>query len=385
MDVKLGTDGIKAAPAAIAAPGGGEDDAGVGEIRTGSGSSGDGIDDVNGSGGGKGDSDGDGGGSPDAVVLHKTLLGKGACTRVLMGHYRGERVAVKLLDTGLLEGCVGTALLFTDESAQSSSAVAAGDEGFGEGGGGGGVPGEGLKYPTNTALGMLEQEVQVLARCRHPNIVRLLAASLRPPRICLVMELMETSLDRFLYGESPAGRLLPLPTVLHIALQVARALMHLHPTIVHRDLKPANILLSSCHSPYPLVKLAVGTVPYMAPELFDVNNYTVEDRVDVFAFGVVLWEMLTGCRPWHGKSNMEVAVAVTIHNSRLQLSHLPEARCPRKLRALLTACWESQPARRPAAAELVKALALVQEALEHTASHGVPAGRKSTQEAVKGA
>ncbi|GLI60235.1 hypothetical protein VaNZ11_002324 [Volvox africanus] len=108
-------------------------------------------------------------------------------------------------------------------------------------------------------LTSLEQEVQVLGRCFHPNVVQLLAACLTPPRVCLVMELMDTSLDTLLYGQkgshesrlvssddrdesniggpSKLQQLLPLPKVLHIAAQIAAALEYLHPTIVHRDLK----------------------------------------------------------------------------------------------------------------------------------------------------
>ncbi|GIL55575.1 hypothetical protein Vafri_11130 [Volvox africanus] len=111
---------------------------------------------------------------------------------------------------------------------------------------------------TNSVEATLKQEVEVLARCQHPNIVRLLAASLQAPRCCLVMELMETSLDRLLYGGSVMQELLPLNMVLHVSDQIARGLAYLHPTIVHRDLKPANVLISNAGSSRPVVKLAVG-------------------------------------------------------------------------------------------------------------------------------
>ncbi|GIL85301.1 hypothetical protein Vretifemale_13902 [Volvox reticuliferus] len=233
----------------------------------------------------------------------------------------------------------------------------------------------------NSVEATLKQEVEVLARCQHPNIVRLLAASLQAPRFCLVMELMELSLDRLLYGSGEPRHLLPLDMVLHIGDQIARGLAYLHPTIVHRDLKPANVLISNAGSSRPVVKLAdfglsrlrntvlittnpeVGTAPYVAPEVFDVHNFTITDRVDVYALGVILWEMLAGQRPWEGHNIVVVAVVVAMHHRRPPLGVLSETRCPPKLRSLIRACWDPVPRRRPAAAEVVKALALVQEAL----------------------
>ncbi|GLI60477.1 hypothetical protein VaNZ11_002636 [Volvox africanus] len=232
----------------------------------------------------------------------------------------------------------------------------------------------------------LKQEVEVLARCQHPNIVRLLAASLQAPRFCLVMELMETSLDRLLYGRRETRRLLPLDMILHVGDQIARGLTYLHPTIVHRDLKPANVLISNAGSSRPVVKLAdfglsrlrntvlitrnpeVGTAPYVAPEVFDAQNLVITDRVDVYAFGILLWEMLAGRRPWEGHNQVIVALLVAMHQRRPPLGLLSEERCPPKLRSLIHACWDPDPARRPAAAEIVKALALVQEALLHSSS-----------------
>ncbi|PNH07253.1 putative serine/threonine-protein kinase [Tetrabaena socialis] len=104
-------------------------------------------------------------GPVDLVRLLPVVLGKGAFGRVYEGTYRGQRVAVKqVLD--LSEGA-------TSEALQASFA----------------------------------QELEVLGRCEHPNILRILAACLTPPRPCLVMELMDTSLDKMLHG----GKLLPMP------------------------------------------------------------------------------------------------------------------------------------------------------------------------------
>ncbi|KXZ41538.1 hypothetical protein GPECTOR_407g246 [Gonium pectorale] len=119
-----------------------------------------------------------------------------------------------------------------------------------------GAGGRGLRARGLDVQATLAQEVEVLGRCDHPNVVRLLAASTKPPTLFLVMELMDTSLDRLLYGNDGGQRPLPLPTVLHIAIQVAQALAYLHPTIMHRDLKPGNVLISRPDSPEPTAKLA---------------------------------------------------------------------------------------------------------------------------------
>ena len=141
---------------------------------------------------------------------------------------------------------------------------------------------------------------QVLGRLSHPNIVRLIAVCMAPPRLSLVMEAAETSLDKVVYGGggAPGGGelLLPLPKVLHIAVQIAQGLAYLHPTVCHGDLKPANVLLNGASSDTPEVKLtdfgqahirmsttfgssratlgaldapAGGTAAFCAPECFD--------------------------------------------------------------------------------------------------------------------
>ncbi|GFR43685.1 hypothetical protein Agub_g4793, partial [Astrephomene gubernaculifera] len=218
-------------------------------------------------------------------------------------------------------------------------------------------------------LAMLSQEVEVLGRCCHPNVVRLLAACLSPPQPCLVMELMESSLDRLLHAR-PAG-LLPLNRVLQIAIDIARGLEYLHPTIVHRDLKPANVLVDMS-GPAPVAKLSdfglsrlrhtvlatrhpeAGTPAYMAPECFDTDNLEISHQADIYSFAVIMWEMLTGLVPWWGCAPLTVAYTVTLLGERLPLAAIPPQRCPPKLARLLTQCFEGEPRRRPAAAELVK-------------------------------
>ncbi|EFJ40138.1 hypothetical protein VOLCADRAFT_100114 [Volvox carteri f. nagariensis] len=276
----------------------------------------------------------------EQLQLLPVTLGKGSFGRVVEGVYGGVRVAVKLLNAGLL-----TNVDMRKAAAVSVAVSVAGSP----------------PPPAQAAAG---------------TVRRLTAAPMVAAVVIAGMAVAVAVAGTLLVAEAKAAA---AEVVLHIGIQIARALSYLHPTILHRDLKPANVLISKPDSDKPVAKLAdfglsrllqsvlvtrnpeVGTGPYIAPEVFDVTNTTVTDRADVYALGVVLWEMLTGKRPWIGQTTVQIAFAVAVNEERLPLHNLPEERCPPKLRALVLSCWDPDPARRPAAAEVVKALALVQE------------------------
>ncbi|GIM04032.1 hypothetical protein Vretimale_8663 [Volvox reticuliferus] len=98
----------------------------------------------------------------------------------------------------------------------------------------------------------------------------------------------------------------------------------------------------------------------MAPEVLNIDNCAVTHRVDIYAWGVILWEMLAGFRPWAGLTLVQIAAAVTFGRQRPPLELLRPERCPPKLKSLIQRCWDEVPERRPAAAEVVKELLLVQ-------------------------
>ncbi|KAG2484859.1 hypothetical protein HYH03_016345 [Edaphochlamys debaryana] len=288
--------------------------------------------------------------APAAVHLTGRVLGKGAWGRVLEGQYLGQRVAVKQFT------CFGP----------MESAVA------------------------EQAMRACVQELEILARCNHPNVVRLLAACVTGPRPFTVMELCDVSLAQYLY-DSRGGALLPMSLVLHVALEIAKGLEYLHPTIVHRDLKPGNVLLINPDSPLPEVKITdfglsrvwdtvqmtntpeAGTPPYLAPECFDVDNFALTHKVDIYSWGVCVWEMLAGERPWQQLSSaVAIATEVLLRDQRPPMQTAPSKlaacgikdpwdRWPPRLQRLLMSAWRKDPGRRPAAADLVKELALLQE------------------------
>jgi len=197
------------------------------------------------------------------------------------------------------------------------------------------------------------REVRAVAALNHPNICHVYDVG---PNY-LVMELVE--------GESPKGPL-PLEEALRIARQIADALEEAHEKgIVHRDLKPGNIkirpdgsvkvldfgLAKATSAPAvqgaedsPTISMAatqagviLGTAAYMSPE--QARGKPVDKRADIWAFGVVLFEMLTGKRLFEGEDLTETLASVVKEEPQLE-------RAPAKVRRLLRKCLEKDPRRR---------------------------------------
>ena len=207
-----------------------------------------------------------------------------------------------------------------------------------------------------------EREARALASLNHPHIAAIYGLEEAGPdhrasTTAIVMELVE--------GDSLADRLkrgpLALEDALDVAGQIAEALEAAHQRgIVHRDLKPANVKITPAGSvkvlDFGLAKFLpdaagdeltvsgltaaavwVGTPAYMAPE--QAQGRAVDRRVDVWAFGVVLYEMVTGVRPFRGESLQQTLAAV--------LTADPDWKdVPPAVQPLLRACLERDPVRR---------------------------------------
>src|SRR5215467_2527247 len=206
-----------------------------------------------------------------------------------------------------------------------------------------------------------QREAEVLASLNHPNIAAIYDLQEAKGSRYLVLELVE--------GETLAERIargpIPVEEALDIAKNICEALEAAHERgIIHRDLKPANIKLTSSGKAkvldFGLAKasqegqspnlsnsptlmsasvpgLILGTAAYMSPE--QAKGRPVDKRADIWAFGVVLYEMLTGRRLFDGDSATGSLAAVLTKEPELE-------RVPAKVRPLLSSCLEKDYKRR---------------------------------------
>ncbi len=217
-------------------------------------------------------------------------------------------------------------------------------------------------------LARFQREAKVLASLNHPNIGAIYGLEAAGDTQALVLELIEgpTLADRI--AEGP----IPVDEALTIATQIAEALEAAHEQgIIHRDLKPANVKvrsdgtvkvldfglakavtpeasgMSATESPTMSLTAAtqmgmvIGTAAYMAPE--QAKGKSVDKRADIWAFGAVLFEVLTGQRLFRGETGSETLAAVMMQEPAWE--KLPDD-FPRNLGSLLRRCLEKDPRRR---------------------------------------
>ena len=159
-------------------------------------------------------------------------------------------------------------------------------------------------------LKRFRREAQAAGILSHPNIVTMYDAGEEEGIFYIAMELVEGETLQQMLAHGP----LPVERVIPIAEQVGAALDHAHSReIIHRDIKPANIMVSKgCAKvmDFGVAKIisvsmtstgqVLGTPSYMSPEL--VKGANLDGRSDIFSLGVVLYEMLTGIKPFTGDS-----------------------------------------------------------------------------------
>jgi Tol biopolymer transport system component len=251
------------------------------------------------------------------------------------------------------------------------------------------------------ALARFEREAKAVAALSHPNILAIHDFGAEGTTVYAVMELLEgqTLRDRLDGGPVPVRK------AIEIALQIAHGLAAAHARgIVHRDLKPANVFVG--HDGHVKILdfgvakalavgpdagetvapkdgdtapgLVVGTVGYMSPE--QITGAPVDQRTDIFAFGSIVYEMLSGRRAFNRVSTAETIAAI-LKEDVPDLT--PAAAVPAPLERIVRRCLEKNPAERFHSAHDI-GIALEALSDRSTTSAAAAAGRVEPRASARG-
>jgi hypothetical protein len=203
----------------------------------------------------------------------------------------------------------------------------------------------------------VEDEMRRANRSRHDNVVRFFGLVTFDDNVVgVVMELLGESLDKAI-GCDPS-------TLMKYTLQIIAGMEHMHNRgrgVIHFDLKPANLLLTQDGSSVKIIDFSVsmtstslnnavpsvrGTLPFIAPELFD-KPPRLSMKCDLYSFAVVLAQLWTGTVPWGTKSPSHICPFVIAGNRPYSPQELRESGVPSPIIALIVACWAQEPEDRP--------------------------------------
>ncbi|UJR27064.1 hypothetical protein I4U23_008367 [Adineta vaga] len=235
----------------------------------------------------------------------------------------------------------------------------------------------------NTLIDSLLREARLFANLKHRNIIQLfgVSPSLLTKNLYLVMEYAHGGALNHLLQKRQCGL---YPNVfIQYTKQIADGMKYLHEEacehIIHRDLKCSNILiLEDIHDVhddndllYKTLKItdfglariqlqsssmsAAGTFAWMSPEC--IRNSEFSTKSDVWSFGVLLWECLTGELPYKGFDQMQVAFGIATNKYTLPIP----STCPEEFAQLMTNCWKIPPHERPTFSDLLEHINLIIE------------------------
>ncbi|KAF0915251.1 hypothetical protein E2562_034614 [Oryza meyeriana var. granulata] len=280
--------------------------------------------------------------APDEIELHE-MIGQGSTAVVYRATWRGLDVAVKWM----------RAEFFLANPSRGEAFVA--------------------------------QELDALSRQRHPHVLRLMAACLRPPASCFLLTELLTgaTLAQWLHGDGGRRRERrrpPPPLVDRVsrALEIALAMRYLHdqtPTVVHRDLKPSNVLLDGDsrvrvadfgHARFlpdgtEALTGETGTYVYMAPEIIRCEPYT--EKCDVYSFGIILNELVTAEHPYIDTGYGPSKIALEVADGKLRPKLAERDVNSSVLNDLICGTWDADPSKRPSFATVTSALREIKEQL----------------------
>mmetsp|Transcript_10022 Transcript_10022/g.30819 ORF Transcript_10022/g.30819 Transcript_10022/m.30819 type:complete len:633 (-) Transcript_10022:60-1958(-) len=218
------------------------------------------------------------------------------------------------------------------------------------------------------AVKLFHRESLVLQKLSHPNIVGLVGVSMSGTSLLIVEELViGRSLYDHLHDRSmwPKSLIDVLKNFFAMALQIARGMEHVHHVgVIHRDLKSPNILYEASTNRLVIIDFGLahiqkkddimtkeaGTLRWMAPEMIRRLDY--DQSVDVYSFGILMFELLTGDLPYKHYTPLQAGFAVCERKVR---PTLPEW-TPVALENLIRLCWHQDAPRRPPFAKVVKTL-----------------------------
>ncbi|XP_032955445.1 mitogen-activated protein kinase kinase kinase 21 isoform X2 [Rhinolophus ferrumequinum] len=238
----------------------------------------------------------------------------------------------------------------------------------------------------------VRREARLFAMLRHPNIIELRGVCLRQPHLCLVLEFARGgALNRALAAANAApdprapgprrARRIPPHVLVDWAVQIARGMLYLHEEavvpVLHRDLKSSNILLLEkiehddiCNKTLKITDFglarewhrttkmsAAGTYAWMAPEV--IKSSLFSKGSDIWSYGVLLWELLTGEVPYRGIDGLAVAYGVAVNKLTLPIP----STCPEPFAKLMKECWQQDPHIRPSFALILEQLTAIEEAV----------------------
>ncbi|CAN6199811.1 unnamed protein product [Urochloa humidicola] len=218
------------------------------------------------------------------------------------------------------------------------------------------------------------REAAILSKLHHPNVLAFYGIVNNGPggTLATVTEFMASgSLKKVLRKE----KFLDRRKRISLAMDVAIGMEYLHSKdIIHFDLKCDNLLVNLNDPSRPICKVADfglskvkqttmvsggmrGTLPWMAPEMLEMSSNMVSTKVDVYSFGIIMWEILTGQEPYAGMHHGGVIGGILSNTLR---PPVPPT-CDPQWRDLMEQCWSNEPEKRPTFTKVVSRLRLMLE------------------------